>query len=70
MYLGLTTGNWVTWQVSSLIGIVLGASIPTSWGLELAGVIALLALAIPSIATMPAAIGCIAASVVALLGAQ
>lgn len=70
LYLGLAVGNWVTWQASSSIGIALGARIPTTWGLELAGVLALIALAIPLITTLPTVAGCLAATVVALLGAE
>jgi predicted branched-subunit amino acid permease len=70
LYLGITVGNWITWQTSSLLGIALGARIPTTWGLELAGVLALIALAIPLITTLPTVAGCLAASVIALLGAQ
>jgi predicted branched-subunit amino acid permease len=40
---GIAT-NWPSWQVPSLIGIFLGDSIPTSWGLGFAGTMALLGL--------------------------
>ncbi len=36
--------NWASWQVSSLIGIFLAESIPTSWGIGFAGTLALLGL--------------------------
>lgn len=68
LYLGSTVGNWTTWQVASLAGIALGARIPIEWGLELAGVLALVALVIPLITTVPTVAGCIAAVVVAMLG--
>jgi predicted branched-subunit amino acid permease len=35
---------WVTWQGTSLLGIVLADSVPLSWGLGFAGVLALLGL--------------------------
>jgi predicted branched-subunit amino acid permease len=34
--------NWASWQVPSLAGIVLADRVPTEWGLEFAGVLALL----------------------------
>ena len=37
--------NWWSWQIPSLIGIVLADRVPTEWGLGFAGVLALLALA-------------------------
>ena len=34
--------NWFSWQVPSLLGIALADRVPTEWGLEFAGVLALL----------------------------
>ena len=34
--------NWFSWQVPSLVGIVLADRVPTEWGLDFAGVLALL----------------------------
>jgi predicted branched-subunit amino acid permease len=34
--------NWLSWQVSSLLGIALANVIPTRWGLGFAGILALL----------------------------
>ena len=39
---GAATTNWVVWQVSSLLGIVLANVIPLTWGLGFAGVLALM----------------------------
>jgi predicted branched-subunit amino acid permease len=39
---GGTVFNWVSWQAMSLLGIALAHSIPTSWGLGFAGILALL----------------------------
>jgi predicted branched-subunit amino acid permease len=36
--------NWASWQVPSLLGIVLADRVPTEWGLGFAGVLALLGL--------------------------
>ena len=36
--------NWLSWQIPSLIGLLVGDRIPTQWGLGFAGTMALLAL--------------------------
>jgi predicted branched-subunit amino acid permease len=60
--------NWLVWQVASIVGIVAGAFIPAHWGLEFAGTLALLALAVPSCATRPGAAGALVAGLMALAG--
>lgn len=42
--LGGSSINWASWQLSSVLGIVLADVIPTEWGLGFAGVLALLGL--------------------------
>jgi branched chain amino acid efflux pump len=39
---GSAVWNWVSWQGASLLGIVLADRVPTEWGLDFAGVLALL----------------------------
>jgi len=65
-YLGGALCNWVVWQVSSIIGIFGADVIPTDWGLELAGTLALLALVVPFCAQRPALAGVVVASAVAV----
>jgi len=65
---GLALLNWLVWQVASIVGIVAGAFIPAQWGLEFAGTLALLALAVPSCATRPGATGALVAGLMALAG--
>ena len=36
--------NWLSWQLPSLLGLLMGGRIPTEWGLGFAGTLALLAL--------------------------
>ncbi|MDX3906674.1 MAG: AzlC family ABC transporter permease [Pigmentiphaga sp.] len=52
-FLGVAAGNWVTWQVCSVAGILLGAVVPQGWSLEFAGVLALLAIVVPMVANWP-----------------
>lgn len=64
--LGLATANWAVWQVSSVVGIVGAAFIPTEWGLQFAGTLALLALVVPALRSWPGGVGALAAGAVAL----
>ena len=63
--------NWSSWQVPSIIGIVLGDRIPAHWGLGFAGTLALLGLTC-SLLTGPATVaaaavaGCAAVTAYAL----
>lgn len=66
-YLGAAIVNWLAWQVGSCIGIFSASWIPASWGLELAGTLALVALLVPLCAQHPALAGMLVAGTVALL---
>ena len=65
---GVTSMNWLIWQVASIAGIVGGAFIPTNWGLQFAGTLALLPLVMPSVRSWAGASGAVAAGGVALAG--
>jgi predicted branched-subunit amino acid permease len=66
--LGTAMSNWVAWQASSVIGIVAGSFIPTEWGLEFAGTLALVALVVPLCRQAPGAAGAVAAGSTAIVG--
>ncbi len=66
-YLGGSASNWAVWQVSSIIGIFAADAIPATWGLELAGTLALVALVVPLCARQPARAGVLVSGVIALL---
>lgn len=66
--LGTALTNWITWQVSSVAGIVAASFIPTEWGLQFAGTLALVALVIPQCRERAGAAGALVAGVVALVG--
>lgn len=65
---GATLPNWFAWQGASVTGMVAASFIPTSWGLQFAGTLALLALIVPQCRQFPAAAGALTAAVVALAG--
>lgn len=68
--LGMSLSNWFAWQASSIVGIVAASFIPTEWGLEFAGTLALLALVVPLCQQRAGAAGALAAGIVALVGAR
>jgi predicted branched-subunit amino acid permease len=66
-FAGVCINNYVTWQVCSITGIVASSCIPTDWGLEFTGTLALFALVGPALVQRPAIAGAAVAAVVALL---
>jgi 4-azaleucine resistance transporter AzlC len=66
-FAGVCSTNWITWQLSAFAGIIGASYVPTDWGLEFTGTLALVALVGPSLNARPAVVGAVLASVVALL---
>ncbi|MCC8394078.1 AzlC family ABC transporter permease [Paraburkholderia sp. MMS20-SJTR3] len=64
---GMAVASWLSWQVSSIIGILLASLIPDNWGLGLAGTLALLPVMVAAIATRSTLVAVIVAAIVALL---
>jgi predicted branched-subunit amino acid permease len=67
-FAGVCFNNWLTWQTCAITGIVAASYVPTQWGLEFTGTLALVALVGPSLKARPALVGALVAGVVALLG--
>lgn len=65
-FFGAAWLNWIVWQVASVAGILLAGLLPTDWGLELAAVLALVAVVIPMVASRPAVIGVLVTGVVSV----
>ena len=57
--------GWLTWQSSSLLGIGLGAMVPTEWSLSFAAVLALMAITIPLANSRPMLVSMLAAGITA-----
>jgi predicted branched-subunit amino acid permease len=66
-FAGVCSNNWLTWQTSAITGIVAASYVPTDWGLEFTGTLALVALVGPSLNARPALAGAAIAAVVALV---
>jgi predicted branched-subunit amino acid permease len=68
-YLGAGAALWLTWQVSTVLGILLGTRIPESWSLEFALPLTFIAMLVPMLKDGPMVGAAIASAVVALLAA-
>jgi len=66
-FLGACGFNWLVWQVTSIVGILAATAIPSEWGLQFAGTLALLALAIPLCLEWPGLAGAAVAAPIALI---
>ena len=64
---GMALASWLSWQVSSIVGILLASLIPDNWGLALAGTLALIPIMVSAIATRSTLVAVSIAGVVALL---
>lgn len=51
--LGIVVPGWISWQCASLLGVFLGAYVPTAWSLDFAAILALMAVLIPLVNTRP-----------------
>lgn len=65
--LGAGTALWINWQISTALGIFLGAAIPESWSLDFALPLTFIAMVVPVLKDRPAIAAALAAGVVALL---
>jgi predicted branched-subunit amino acid permease len=66
-FLGACGFNWLVWQVTSIVGILAATAIPSEWGLQFAGTLALLALAIPLCLEWPGLAGAAVAAPIAVI---
>lgn len=65
--LGAGLALWVSWQLSTAVGIFLGAQIPEAWGLDFALPLTFIALVVPGLKDRPGIITAGVASLAALL---
>jgi 4-azaleucine resistance transporter AzlC len=68
-FLGAGASLWLTWQLSTALGIFLGANIPKSWPLEFALPLTFIAMLVPMLKDRPMVAAALSAGVVAVLGA-
>ncbi|MBM4423449.1 MAG: AzlC family ABC transporter permease [Chloroflexi bacterium] len=65
-YFGTALALWLTWQLSTGIGILFGAQVPASWALDFALPLTFIALVIPALADRPAVISAVVGATVAV----
>jgi 4-azaleucine resistance transporter AzlC len=68
-FLGAGVTLWTTWQISTVLGILLGARIPSSWSLDFALALTFIGLVAPALRDRPHAGAAVAAGLVAVLTA-
>lgn len=66
-FLGAGLALWTTWQLSTAVGVFLGAVIPEGWPLDFALPLTFIALVIPSLRDRAALVAAFVAGVVAVL---
>jgi 4-azaleucine resistance transporter AzlC len=67
-FLGAGLALWSVWQVSTAVGIFLGAQVPPSWGLDFALALTFIALLVPVLTDRPAVAAALSAGIIALVG--
>lgn len=66
-YFGAGLGLWTTWQITTTLGMVLGASVPSSWSLEFAIPLTFMALLVLAIRDKPGLVAAIVGGIVAVV---
>jgi 4-azaleucine resistance transporter AzlC len=66
LFLGAGMALWTTWQISSALGIFLGASIPSSWPLDFALPLTFIGMVVPVLKDKPLAGSALSAGLIAL----
>ena len=64
--LGAGFALWLTWQVSTALGIFLGTAIPDSWPLDFALPLTFIAMVVPVLKNRPAIAAALSAGMIAL----
>jgi 4-azaleucine resistance transporter AzlC len=65
--LGAGFSLWLTWQVSTALGIFLGAAIPAKWPLDFALPLTFIAMVVPALKTSPMVAAAVSAGLVAVI---
>lgn len=68
-YLGCGLGLWVTWQISTVIGVLVGGAVPSGLHLEFAVPLVFLVLLIPTLIDAPAILAAVVGGLAAVISA-
>ncbi len=66
-FLGAGLALWTSWQISTAVGIFLGAQVPEAWGLDFTLPLTFIALVVPALKDKAGVVAAITASLAALL---
>ncbi len=66
-FLGAGLALWTSWQISTAVGIFLGAQVPGSWGLDFTLPLTFIALVVPALKDKAGVVTALVASLAALL---
>jgi predicted branched-subunit amino acid permease len=66
-YFGAALTIWVAWQVSAIIGTLLGALVPASWGFDFAFPLSFMALMFAALRDHPTVVAALAGGIIAVL---
>ncbi len=69
-FLGAGLALWSCWQVSTAVGVFLGAQVPPSWSLDFTLPLTFIALVIPALVDRPAVAAALTAGIVGVIGAD
>jgi len=66
-YFGSALTIWVAWQISAIIGALLGALVPVSWGFDFAFPLSFMALMFAALRDRPTVVAALAGGIIAVL---
>jgi predicted branched-subunit amino acid permease len=66
--LGTCAALWVSWQVTTALGIIIGRTVPESWALEFALPLTFIALIVPTLRERPAVAAAVVSGAMATIG--
>jgi 4-azaleucine resistance transporter AzlC len=66
-YFGAALIIWVAWQISAVIGALLGALVPASWGLDFAFPLSFMALMFAALSDRPTVVAALVGGIIAVL---
>lgn len=66
-YLGAGVTLWGTWQLGTLVGVLVGAQVPPSWSLDFAVALTFIAIVVPNVRDRATAVAAVAAGTTAVV---
>jgi predicted branched-subunit amino acid permease len=69
-YFGAALTVWVAWQISAVIGALLGALVPVSWGFDFAFPLSFMALMFGALRDYPTVVAALAGGIIAVLAKE